>query len=87
MTKHPTPETDSSSTLADSSSRQETIAVRAYHKYLAGGQQAGQDVANWLQAEQEIIAEQELQNPGRPDDGEPIRVQSAGELADCVSLQ
>ncbi len=87
MTKHPTPETDSSSTLADSSARQEAIAVRAYHKYLAGGQQAGQEVENWLQAEQEILSEQQLQNPGRPDDGEPIRVASAGELAECVSLQ
>ncbi len=88
MTQHPTPENSAGSSGSERSSvRPQAIADRAYQKYLNSGQKPGCDVENWLQAEQELLAEQALQNPARVDDGEPIKVLSKGELAGCVSLQ
>lgn len=39
--------------------RQTRVAERAYERYVARGAQDGQDVEDWLEAEREILAEDE----------------------------
>lgn len=85
MTKHPTtlssapPCNDGS---ADTS--HQAIAARAYQNYLAGGRKDGQDVENWLKAEQELRAEKARASSG---DAEAVKIKPAAGGGDFVSLQ
>jgi hypothetical protein len=47
-------------------SKLQKIAERAYHKFIMRGGEHGHDLADWLEAEKEIAAEQKAKSKIKP---------------------